>query len=191
MSTQTPALLNLPALDINRANTSQQAVLQKALDQVGFIPNMYAHMVHSPGLLDTYLYGYSHFRDNSELTPVEQEVIFLTISRENSCHYCVTAHSMLADKMSGVPKEVTQAIRDNAPIDDPKLAALSTFTQQMVESRGNPTANDIEAFLAAGYSQRHALEIVLAIAVKTLSNFSNHLFNTPVDEMFAPYLWHK
>ena len=35
------------------------------------------------------------------------------------------------------------------------------------------------------------LEIILAIAVKTLSNYSNHLFNTPLDEMFARREWKK
>lgn len=40
-------------------------VLDKAQQQVGFIPNMYANMVNSPGLLDTYLYGYNLFRNES------------------------------------------------------------------------------------------------------------------------------
>jgi len=31
------------------------------------------------------------------------------------------------------------------------------------------------------------LYVILAIAVKTLSNYSNHAFATPVDEVFAAY----
>jgi alkylhydroperoxidase family enzyme len=54
---------------------------------------------------------------------------------------------------------------------------------------GRPDRVDVDAFLAAGYTERHILEIILAVAVKTLSNWSNHVFNTPVDAMFAAREW--
>jgi alkylhydroperoxidase family enzyme len=45
----------------------------------------------------------------------------------------------------------------------------------------------VQAFLDAGYDERQFLYIILAAAVKTLSNFANHAFATPVDERFAAY----
>ncbi|MCH7696550.1 MAG: carboxymuconolactone decarboxylase family protein [Proteobacteria bacterium] len=183
--------LSLSAQSIDNAEPNAKPILDKALEQVGFIPNMYGLMVNSPGLLDTYLHGYKLFREQSGFTPAEQEIVFLTISYENNCHYCVAAHSMIADKMSNVPAEATQAIRDGAAIPDAKLQALNVMTTKMVETRGNPSKQDINEFLAAGYSEKHALEIVLAIAVKTISNYSNHLFNTPVDDMFSEYAWQQ
>ena len=59
----------------------------------------------------------------------------------------------------------------------------------MVSSRGNPDRKDTEALLTAGYSQRQILEIVLAVGVKTFSNYANHLFQTPLDEKFAAREW--
>ena len=177
--------LTLPALDVKTADSRGQAVLERAKVQVGFIPNMYANMVNSPGLLETYLDGYAAFRAESGFTPAEQELVFLVISRENGCEYCVSAHSMLADMKSGLAPQVTDAIRDGAPIGDAKLAALAEFTRTLFHSRGLPSRAAVEAFLAAGYGERQVLEIVLAIAVKTLSNYANHLFHTPLDEMFA------
>lgn len=164
-------------------------VLEKARQQVGFIPNMYANMVHSPGLLDTYLHGYNLFRQESGFSAVEQEVVFLSVSAENGCTYCVAAHSVLADVKSKVPAEVTNAIREGNPIPDAKLQALSTFTRIMVTTRGWPAASAVDAFLSAGYTERHILEVILAIAVKTLSNYTNHIFQTPVDAMFAARVW--
>jgi uncharacterized peroxidase-related enzyme len=184
-------ILSLSAKTIEDADPNAKAVLGRALSQVGFIPNMYARMVNSPGLLDTYLHGYKLFREQSGFTPAEQEVVFLTISRENSCHYCVAAHSMLADKKSHVPAKVIQAIREGTPIPDPKLSALSNFTRKMITTRGNPSREDIDIFLAAGFAEQQVLEIVLAIAVKILSNYANHLFNTPIDEMFSSYAWEQ
>ncbi len=121
----------------------------------------------------------------------EQEVVFLTISIGNGCDYCVAAHSMIADKMSKVPPPVLAAIRDGSAIPDEKLAALSKFTAVMRSTRGLPSSADVRAFLSAGYHEPQILEIILAIAVKTLSNYSNHLFHTPVDDMFVGYAWPK
>jgi len=181
--------LTLQPRTLESADSEQRAILERAAKQVGFIPNMYACMVNSPGLLATYLEGYALFRNNSGFTPAEQEVVFLTISRENTCHYCVAAHSTLADKMSGVPEDVTNAIRCGTPVPDARLEVLRAFTREMVTSRGYPSREGVRRFLAAGYSERQVLEIVLAIAVKTLSNYSNHLFDTPVDDMFSHRSW--
>ncbi|MDZ7809981.1 MAG: carboxymuconolactone decarboxylase family protein [Arhodomonas sp.] len=109
---------------------------------------------------------------NRVLAPREQEVVFLTISRENGCAYCMSAHSMLAEKASQVPGEVTEALRENRPVPDERLAALSEFTSRMFHTRGRPTQADVDAFLGAGFEERHVMDIVLALAVKTLSNYS-------------------
>lgn len=181
--------LKLSPKTLDNAEPQQREILEQAKAQLGFVPNMYAGMVNSPGLLQTYLDGYQRFREHSGFNPAEQEVVFLTISRENGCRYCMAAHSTIADNMSKVPTEVTNAIRDGRAIPDPKLAALSDFTRTMVASRSLPTAREVDDFLNAGYREQHILDIILAIAVKTLSNYSNHLFHTPVDEMFAERAW--
>lgn len=181
--------LSLTALSPSEAEPLALNRLEEARNKLGFIPNMYSVMANSPGLLDTYIHGYELFRAHSGFTPAEQEVVLLAISRENGCTYCVAAHSFIADKMSGVPVEVTNAIRDGAPIPDARLSALHDFARTMVVKRGLPDKADVAAFLAAGFTERHILEIVLAISVKTLSNYANHLFHTPVDGAFAGRVW--
>lgn len=163
--------------------------LVQAKKNLGFIPNMYRNMATAPGLLETYLYGYEQFREQSAFTAAEQELVFLTISRENGCEYCMSAHSMIADKMSGLPTEVTEAVRIDDSIADKKLAALHRFTKVMHDRRGLPKKEEVKSFLAAGYSERHILDIVTAMAVKTLSNYTNHLFHTEVDDVFADWAW--
>jgi len=171
------------------AEPRAKAGLESAQKALGFIPNMYANMANSPILLDSYLYTYGLFRKESGFSPVEQEVVFLTISRENSCHYCMAAHSFVADAMSKVPTEVTNAIRDGREIPDTKLQALSAYTKTVLNSRGHPCQKSTAAFLAAGYSEVHILNIVQAIAVKTMSNYANHLFGTPLDAVFNGRVW--
>jgi uncharacterized peroxidase-related enzyme len=183
--------LTLSPKTVHNAEPRVKALLEKVKAQLGFVPNMYAGMVNSPGLVETYMDGYDRFRKDSSFTPAEQEVVLLTISAGNGCDYCVAAHSMIAERMSKVPPQVTEAIRKRQVIPDLKLRSLSTFTDIMLVKRGLPSKSDVLAFLAAGYEERHVLEIILAIAVKTISNYSNHLFHTPVDEMFAGYEWKK
>ncbi len=185
------AKLKLSPQTIESAEGSAKEVLDKALAQVGFIPNMYANMVNSPGLLDTYLKGYKLFRENSGFTPIQQEVVLLAISHENGCEYCMSAHSMIADQMSGVPANILEAIRNDKPIPDSELAVLHQFSKTVVRKRGFLSQNEINDFINAGFTERHILEVVLATAVKTLSNYSNHLFHTEVDEMFSDYQWTK
>ena len=181
--------LTLAPRTVHDAEPRARAGLESAQKALGFIPNMYAHMANAPILLDSYLYTYGLFRQESGFTPVEQEVVFLTISRENGCHYCVAAHSFVADAMSKVPAEVTNAIRDGRDIPDTKLQALSAYTKTVLNSRGHPCRESTAAFLAAGYTEQHILNIVQAIAVKVMSNYANHLFETPLDEVFKGRVW--
>ncbi|MEJ2621227.1 MAG: carboxymuconolactone decarboxylase family protein [Candidatus Thiodiazotropha sp.] len=183
--------LSLPVLEAQQAEPLARDLLVEAEKKLGFIPNMYKFMANSPGMLDTYVQGYSHFRENSGFSPTEQEVVFLTISRENGCNYCMGAHSFIADKMSGVPTQVTDAIRDGQTIEDTRLSVLHQFTKNLLNARGLPNKSDVAAFLDAGYGERHILEIILAISVKTISNYSNHLFHTPLDGVFSERSWEE
>lgn len=182
---------NLAPVTLKNANEAQKPQLEKSFKEIGMVPNMYANMVNSPGLMETYATGYDRFRKNSGFSPVEQEVVFVTISVLNDCEYCTAAHSFIADKMAKVPTQVTDAIRNGEKIPDAKLSALSEFTKVMFEKRGNPSQEEAQAFLAAGYQDKQIMEIILALALKTLSNYANHIFQTPVDDAFSSRIWSK
>lgn len=181
--------ISMPPVTIDVATDVVKTTLEQQQRNFGFLPNMYQAMANAPGVLKTYLFGYQQFRQETEFTPCEQEVIFMVISRENGCEYCVGAHSFIADNMSGVPKEVTDAIRNGENIEDDKLQALATFTKILLNTRGLPAQAEVESFQQAGYSERQILEIILAMAVKTLSNYSNHLCQPELDDVFMPRVW--
>ncbi len=182
-------LISLPPLTPESASPEASRMLIGAQEKMGMIPEMYGRMAHSPGLLGAYLDGYQRFRTESAFTPAEQEVVLLAISRFNRCDYCMAAHSWVAEKMSNVPADSLAALRDGKPLPDAKLEALSRFTRAMTDTRGRPGGDEAARFRAAGYSDRHMLDVVLALGVKTISNYSNHLFETPVDAAFAAHVW--
>ena len=183
-------MANLKLKD-NQVSPLSEEIFDKTQKGLGFVPNMYKSMGNNPALLDAYTYSYNSFRANSGFNSVEQEVVFLSVAYENNCEYCMAAHSFVGDMMTKVPTEVTNSIRDGKQIPDAKLSALSTLTRSLTANRGNVSQEEINEFLAAGYTEAHVLGIIAGIAVKTMSNYSNHNTNPEVDAAFAGRIWKK
>lgn len=183
--------LEIEPKTIETADSLSRETLEATKKGIGMIPNMYTGMANNPALLDGYSHAYKSFRTNAGFTSQEQEIIFLSVAYENECDYCMAAHSFVADKMSKVPTEVTDAIRNNTEIEDAKYRALSEFSKVMTAKRGNPSQDEIDSFLNSGYTQNHILGVIAGIGVKTMSNYFNHVFNTPVDEAFKERAWSK
>jgi uncharacterized peroxidase-related enzyme len=181
------ASLSLAPLTAETAEPAASGALEATAKRLGFIPNMYGYMAYAPDLLNTYLAGYEGFRRNSGFSPAEQETVFLAVSEANGCDYCVAAHSMIAEKMSKVPADSIAALRTGAALPDPRLQALAAFTRTMVETAGRPTRADVDAFIAAGFEPGQVFAVILAIGVKTFSNYTNHVVATKLDPAFAAY----
>ena len=176
--------------DIHTKETAQakSAEMLATVEQsYGFIPNLLGIFAESPATLKAYR-TIGQIFDESSFSATERQLVILTASRLNDCRYCVAAHSTVAE-MQNVPADVIEAIRIDQPIADSKLEALRTFTTAVVEKRGWATEDDTEAFLAAGYTKAQILEVILGISFKTLSNYVNHIADTPLDDAFAPKAW--
>lgn len=169
-------------------NESKEA-LAHAEETFSFIPNLEGIFAEAPALLKGSMALWDLFETTS-FTPIEQQVIYLTANYENSCNYCMAAHSGLA-KMTGMSPENIEALRNGTPMSDKKLQALRHFTQKMVRERGWVEDSEIEAFLAAGYSKQQVLEVILGIAIKVMHNYTNHIAKTPLDQQFKPNVWSK
>lgn len=156
-------------------------------ERMGFVPNVLRTLAEEPAALDAYL-DIDRRLDESAFTPAEKQVALLTVSRVNRCDYCVAAHSAGAKK-AGLDEASIQALRGGEPLPDEKLEALRVFTEHMVRERGFVSEDVLGAFLDAGYSTRHVLAVVMAISLKTLSNYTNHMAATPLDEPLRPLAW--
>ena len=126
----------------------------------------------------------------SSFSPTERHVVWFTINAYHDCHYCMPAHTFLA-KGENVPEDVIETARAVRSYDDPKLEALRVLTLNWVENRGWASPKNLDAFLAAGFTKQNVLEIVVIIAHKVLSNYTNHIVDTPVDDAFKQFAWTK
>jgi alkylhydroperoxidase family enzyme len=91
--------------------------------------------------------------------------------------------------MQGVSADAVDAIRDGDPIDESRLEALRDFTNKVVDTRGWVKEGEIEAFLDAGFNLAQVLEVILGVAFKTISNYANHIAETPLDDAFTAKAW--
>lgn len=162
-------------------------ILDTVQQGFGFVPNLMGVMAESPQVVEAYLTLMGLF-DKTSLSDIEREVVLMTNNRVNDCTYCMAAHTTVA-QMKNLPADVIKALRDGTPIADAKLEALRVFAEKVTVSRGNPTAADVEALLAAGYTNRTVLEVVLGTSMKVLSNYTNHIAETPLDQAFEANAW--
>ena len=164
-------------------------ILEAADKGLGFIPNLYAHLAEAPNALQAYK-QLGALLEQSALTPEEQQIVLISASIENRCEYCVAAHSFLARNLVKVDSQRVDALRAQSCLQDQKLNALVAFTRAVVRERGWVVGGqELRDFYAAGYTQQNALEVVLGVTMKTLSNYTNHLTNTPLDTAFASEAW--
>jgi len=175
---------------IESAPDTVKTELETAQQTYGTIPNLYRGFATNPATLKIYLAFNENLQKFGNLTAIEQQVVYLTASAENGCTYCVAAHSVLAD-MSEVPEQIINELREQKALSDPKLNALREVTLTIMEKRGWLEEQDIMSFQQAGFEQIHLLEVITIVAQKTLSNYFNHIAQTPLDDMFKGRAWEK
>lgn len=161
--------------------------MDAATAMFGFLPNLLAVAAEAPALVEGYT-TLSRIFGQSSLSKGEQQLVLLSVSRINQCHYCMAAHTG-GTRMAGVDDEVIAAVREDREIADPRLQALRKFAQVLTEKRGWADDGEVEAFLAAGFTKANVLEIVVGCAVKLMSNYTNHLADTPLDDGLKPMAW--
>ena len=178
---------HFPVHSKDTAPEGTQGVLDSVSQKFGFLPNLYGALANSPTALRAYT-GVGEIFAKSGLAATEQQVVMLTVSRFNGCEYCVAAHSTGAAKMN-ISRDVISGLREGTPLPDAKLEAVRALTQTALEKQGWLTEQDLQDFFAAGFDSRHVLDILVGVALKTLSNYANHVMHTPLDEPFAANAW--
>jgi len=175
--------MNFPIHNIDNAPEDAKRLLKAAKENFGFVPNLLGEFAEAPAVLEGYL-TLNEIVGKTDFSPVEQQLAILAVSIENKCHYCSAIHSTILKNQLDVDEAIVNAVRNGDPVPDEKLNALVTYVIKAVNRRGFVEEEDLQAFIEAGYSKRNLLEVNLIIALKTISNYTNHLADTPLDEAF-------
>ena len=172
---------------IDSAPPAARGTLGAARKKFGFLPNLLGELAAAPSALSAYV-TLNELLASSSLRPVEQQVVLIAASVANGCTYCVAAHTT-GLKSAGLPDDQIEALREGRHLADNKLQALRALTTAIVDRRGRLNEGELQKFLNAGFTQDQVLEVLVGIAMKTLSNYTNHIADTPLDMQLQPFAW--
>ena len=176
-------MARLPVITKEAADEKTAKTFDAIQSKFGMVPNIFKGMANSSVTLNAYL-QLDQLIAGGNFSPVEQDIVRITVSQYNKCTYCLAAHTGSL-KSNGVSNEEILNIRKGKPT-DPKHAVLIDFTLTVIKTSGFVSDSDLDTFKKAGFSDTHTAEISVIIAQKVLSNYFNHINDTDLDLPAAP-----
>jgi uncharacterized peroxidase-related enzyme len=174
-------------MESDAAPSASAAILAEVQKSWGFVPNLHRVLAISPAALEAYTTLWQ-IAEKTGFTAVERNVAYLAIIFENECTYCMAGHSNLS-RMAHVEPDHIAAVRNDEPISDARLEALRRFAALITRNRGIASDEEVAAFKAAGFDNQSVLDVLVLAATKLLSNYTNHLADTPLDDFMAGAEW--
>src|ERR1700760_2679520 len=126
--------VSFPSLTPESAPSGARRTLAATADHLGYLPVALARMATSPQLMDGFLKTSGLF-ESSTLDPLAREVLIMTMAKRNGCHICVAMHTAALPRL-GADQALIAALRDERPLADERLAAIQTFTLDVLETAG-------------------------------------------------------
>jgi AhpD family alkylhydroperoxidase len=169
------------------AETAPEAArtLAATEQRLGYLPAAVARLAEAPLLLDGF-FKLSAMFEATSLDRLARETLIMTIATRNGCHVCVAMHTATLRRIGADPALVA-ALRAGEPLPDRRLQAVRDFTTAVLDTAGDVPDAALEAFTAAGFTTRQALEVVLGIGTYTMSTLANRLTRAPLDEPMRQY----
>jgi alkylhydroperoxidase family enzyme len=178
---------NYPVHTIASAPEKSKPALESLQQAFGVLPNLPAVIANSPKLINA-LVGLFQQVHSPGLTEAENQIVLLTDAVTNSSSYAVAFHTALA-LQQGISSEETTAIRERRLPKDKRYAALSSLAKTLIEKRGHLSEQELDAFVAAGFTKEEVLEVVAIVAASTITNYAGTIANPPLEDPFRQYAW--
>lgn len=167
----------IQTIDINNAGSAQELV-DGVKKQMGSVPNIFATMAHSASVLEGYL-QFSGALSNGVLSAALREQIALTVAGENTCDYCASAHTFLANSAGVSEQEIGFNLRGGSS--DEKTNTILNYVREVVANKGVVADSATEQLKAAGVTDEELVEIIAHIGLNIFTNYFNHLAGTVID----------
>jgi len=169
--------INLPAVE--QVPAASRPLLDAVQKQLGMVPNLMKMLGNSPAALEGYL-GLHGALGKGTIGLKTGERIALAIAQFNNCGYCLSAHTYIGKNMARLGDAEIAANR-NGTSGEARADAAVRFAVQVARNRGHVSDSDVTAVKAAGYTDAEVLEIVVHVALNTLTNYVNEVARTEID----------
>ena len=161
------------------APAASQHLLEGVRKQLGVVPNLFRLVSNSPAALKGWL-DFSGALGKGTLPAATRERIALAVAQINGCGYCLSAHTYLGKNVAKLDDAEIAANRRGGS-NDPKADAAVRFAARIVRERGHVADAELRAVRMAGYDDAQIIEIVMHVALNTLTNYVNEVAQTEID----------
>lgn len=168
----------LSVLTKEQASEQSRKIFEGIEKAVGMLPNIYTVIGNSPNALGSYL-TFSEAQKSGSFNAKEREAIFLAVSEENGCNYCLSAHTAIA-RMNGFTEEETLQLRAGNH-SDRKLSILTNLAKTIVANKGRAEENIVQSFYEVGYDEKALVDLVALVIDKTFTNYIGRLTRPEID----------
>lgn len=168
----------ITVIEQHTANAEQKALLDAIQGQLGMVPNFLKVFANSPVALQAFL-GLHGVANAGSLTPQTRERIALALAQQNSCEYCVSAHTAIGRKAGLTGDEIAAARAGTS--EDAKAAIAVKLARSLVEHKGDITTAELIEAREAGYTDADIVEIITHVGMNLLTNILGKASRVDID----------
>lgn len=168
----------LNSVNPESAQGQTKEYFESVLKAYGTIPNTVKVMANSPAVLGSYL-AFSSAMSEASIGEKLHNQLKLNTSESNTCEYCTSILSAVAPS-AGLSADDILAGRSGDSEDTRTKAALA-FANDVLESRGKVTNEQLASVQAAGFKDAEVVEIVASVVLGCFTNFLNNVADTELD----------
>jgi uncharacterized peroxidase-related enzyme len=164
--------LNLPEIDPMPNNVRKYFKLCE--EKLGLVPNVLKAYAFNETKLNAFTGMYNDLMlGESNITPLEREMIAVVVSSINRCYYCLVAHGNSVRKLSKNP-ELGEQMAINYRLADlkPNQRAMMDFAVKMTEESYKIEEIDRQTLRDNGYSDQDIWDIA---SIASFFNMSNRM----------------
>jgi len=168
----------ITVIDHHNANAEQKALLDAIQGQLGMVPNFLKVFANSPVALQAFL-GLHGVANAGSLSPQTRERIALALAQQNTCEYCLSAHTAIGRKAGLSGEEIAAARAGNS--EDAKAAVAVKLARSLVEHKGEISTAELIEAREAGYSDADIVEIITHVGMNLLTNILGKASRMDID----------
>ena len=168
----------ITVIEQHTANAEQKALLDAIQGQLGMVPNFLKVFANSPVALQAFL-GLHGVANAGSLTPQTRERIALALAQQNSCEYCVSAHTAIGRKAGLTGDEIAAARAGTS--EDAKASIAVKLARSLIEHKGDITTAELIEAREAGYTDADIVEIITHVGMNLLTNILGKASRVDID----------
>lgn len=164
--------LDLPIPERHQLPEDVQKYFGKCDEKLGMVPNVLTAYSQNLAQFEVFTCFYNELMfGESELTPLEREMIAVVVSSNNNCYYCLTAHGAAVREYSGDPALGELMVMNYRVAElEPRQRAMLDFAHKLTVSPAEITEDDRQVLRDAGFSERGIWDIANVAGFYNMTN---------------------